>query len=138
MGVRAFDPDQQQVLRQRLHDGVGGIVGFDHLADRAGGVADEVIVAIQILRPINEPGGVEHSGHLGLTMLRLPEHEWRHREGFALTDPGMNTQQALDQVNYCIWCHNQGKDSCSRGLKDRKTGARETLTIEAAINKLTA
>jgi NADPH-dependent glutamate synthase beta subunit-like oxidoreductase/NAD(P)H-flavin reductase len=58
----------------------------------------------------------------GVTMLRLPEHDWRHREGFALTDHGMNTQQALDQVNYCIWCHTQGKDSCSSGLKDRKTG----------------
>ena len=58
----------------------------------------------------------------GVTMLRLPEHDWRHREGFALTDEGMNTQQALDQVNYCIWCHTQGKDSCSQGLKDRKTG----------------
>ncbi len=59
----------------------------------------------------------------GVTMLRLPEHHWRHREGFSLTDPGMNTQQALDQVNYCIWCHTQGKDSCSKGLQDRKTGA---------------
>ncbi len=59
----------------------------------------------------------------GVTMLRLPEHDWRHREGFALTDHGMKTQQALDQVNYCIWCHTQGKDSCSSGLKDRKTGA---------------
>ena len=59
----------------------------------------------------------------GVTMLRLPEHDWRRREGFALTDAGMNTQQALDQINYCIWCHTQGKDSCSTGLKDRKTGA---------------
>ena len=58
----------------------------------------------------------------GITMLRLPEHDWRHREGFSLTDHGMNEQQALDQVNYCIWCHTQGKDSCSKGLTDRKTG----------------
>ena len=58
----------------------------------------------------------------GVLMKRLPEHEWRYREGFALTDLGMNTQQALDQVNYCIWCHTQGKDSCSKGLRDRKTG----------------
>ncbi|MBS1832311.1 MAG: FAD-dependent oxidoreductase [Acidobacteria bacterium] len=49
-----------------------------------------------------------------------PEH-WRHREGFALTDHGMNLEQALDQANYCIKCHNQGKDSCSTGLKE-KTG----------------
>ena len=59
----------------------------------------------------------------GVTMLRLPEDHWRPRDGFALTDAGMNTQQALDQVNYCIWCHTQGKDSCRHGLKDRKTGA---------------
>jgi NADPH-dependent glutamate synthase beta subunit-like oxidoreductase/NAD(P)H-flavin reductase len=58
----------------------------------------------------------------GVTMLRLPEAHWRAREGFALTDAGMNTQQALDQINYCIWCHTQGKDSCRHGLKDRKTG----------------
>jgi NADPH-dependent glutamate synthase beta subunit-like oxidoreductase/NAD(P)H-flavin reductase len=59
----------------------------------------------------------------GVRMLRLPEHDWRPRDGFALTDAGMSDQQALDQMNYCIWCHTQGKDSCSKGLKDRKTGA---------------
>ena len=59
----------------------------------------------------------------GVTMLRLPEHDWRQRDGFHLTDPGMNEQQALDQMNYCIWCHSQEKDSCSKGLRDRKTGA---------------
>ena len=59
----------------------------------------------------------------GVTMLRLPEHDWRARDGFAITDAGMNTRQALDQMHYCIWCHTQGKDSCSKGLKDRKTGA---------------
>jgi NADPH-dependent glutamate synthase beta subunit-like oxidoreductase/NAD(P)H-flavin reductase len=58
----------------------------------------------------------------GVTMLRLPEHDWRQRDGFALTDHGMNRQQALDQMNYCIWCHTQGKDSCKTGLKDRKSG----------------
>jgi NADPH-dependent glutamate synthase beta subunit-like oxidoreductase/NAD(P)H-flavin reductase len=62
---------------------------------------------------------VEH----GVTMLRLPDSHHRFRDGFALTDAGMDLKGALDQANYCIWCHNQGKDSCSRGLKDRKTGA---------------
>ncbi|HXE17255.1 MAG TPA: FAD-dependent oxidoreductase, partial [Stellaceae bacterium] len=61
---------------------------------------------------------VEH----GVTMLRLPDSHRRFREGFALTDPGMDLKGALDHANYCIWCHNQGKDSCSHGLKDRKTG----------------
>ena len=34
----------------------------------------------------------------GVTMLRLPEHDWRHRDGFSLTDHGMTTQGALDQI----------------------------------------
>ncbi len=59
----------------------------------------------------------------GVTRMRLPRPMLRHREGFALTDAGFDLERALDHANYCIWCHNQGKDSCSRGLKDRKTGA---------------
>jgi len=59
----------------------------------------------------------------GVAMLRLPRAQWRHREGFGLTDPGTDLTGALDQANYCIWCHNQSKDSCSKGLKDKKTGA---------------
>ncbi len=49
----------------------------------------------------------------------LPERAWRLREGFKLTDPGMDLTGALDQANYCIKCHNQGKDSCSTGLKEK-------------------
>ena len=26
----------------------------------------------------------------------------------------------LDQAHYCIWCHEQGKDSCARGLPEKK------------------
>ncbi|MBM3564513.1 MAG: pyridine nucleotide-disulfide oxidoreductase, partial [Alphaproteobacteria bacterium] len=43
----------------------------------------------------------------------------RRREGFALTDAGADLMDALDQANYCIWCHKQGKDSCSTGLKEK-------------------
>src|SRR5690348_2350420 len=55
----------------------------------------------------------------GVTMLRRPEEDWRARDGFALTDHGTDLTGALDQANYCIWCHNQGKDSCSKGLKEK-------------------
>ncbi|MBK8993806.1 MAG: FAD-dependent oxidoreductase [Gammaproteobacteria bacterium] len=54
--------------------------------------------------------------------LGFPRHSIDHlrrREGFALTDPGTDLRGALDQANYCIWCHNQGKDSCSRGLREK-------------------
>lgn len=40
----------------------------------------------------------------------------RERNGFALTDNGTDLMGALDEANYCIWCHEQGKDSCSKGL----------------------
>lgn len=46
-------------------------------------------------------------------------HHIRRREGFALTDPGTDLVGALDEANYCIWCHEQGKDSCSKGLKEK-------------------
>ena len=69
----------------------------------------------------------------GVTMQRLPAHDWRARDGFALTDPGMTSQQALDQVNYCIFCHVQGKDSCSKGLKDRASGKFQTSPFGTAL-----
>ncbi len=56
----------------------------------------------------------------GVTMQRLPEHEWRARDGFALTDQGGSLTYALDQANYCIYCHNQGKDQCSKGMWEAK------------------
>ena len=43
----------------------------------------------------------------------------RRREGFALTDQGTDLAGALDQANYCIWCHEQEKDSCAKGLKQK-------------------
>jgi NADPH-dependent glutamate synthase beta subunit-like oxidoreductase/NAD(P)H-flavin reductase len=63
----------------------------------------------------------------GVTVHRL--HHLRRREGFALTDAGTDLTGALDQTNYCIWCHEQGKDSCSHGLpeKDPAAGFKKTV-----------
>ena len=44
----------------------------------------------------------------------------RRRDGFALTDRGMDFAHALGESHYCIWCHEQGKDSCARGLFEKK------------------
>src|SRR5262249_31864399 len=63
----------------------------------------------------------------GVAMLRLPPEHHRHREGFALTDRGTDLVGALDQANYCIWCHNQGKDSCSTGLKEKAGGFKKSV-----------
>jgi NADPH-dependent glutamate synthase beta subunit-like oxidoreductase/NAD(P)H-flavin reductase len=65
---------------------------------------------------------VEAQRVAGLACLGLGPDQARHREGFQLTDPGTDLAGALDQVTYCIFCHNQGKDSCAKGLVDRKAG----------------
>jgi len=53
----------------------------------------------------------------------------RQREGFGLTDSGTDLVGALDEANYCIWCHEQNKDSCSKGLKEKAPagGFRKTV-----------
>lgn len=49
----------------------------------------------------------------------------RQRNGFELTDQGTDLMGALDEANYCIWCHEQGKDSCSKGLREKPKSADE-------------
>lgn len=49
---------------------------------------------------------------------RIADDQLHYRQGFALTDHGCRTNFAVDQASYCIHCHNQGKDSCSKGLKE--------------------
>ncbi len=76
---------------------------------------------------------VETVVQYGVAMLHLPPAQWRRREGFKLTDPGTDLKGALDQANYCIWCHHQGKDSCSRGLKDKKTNSFQKSTFGVTL-----
>ncbi|MGH9903630.1 MAG: pyridine nucleotide-disulfide oxidoreductase, partial [Pyrinomonadaceae bacterium] len=42
----------------------------------------------------------------------------RRRDGFQLTDPRATPREVLDEVNYCLYCHERDKDSCSKGLLD--------------------
>jgi NADPH-dependent glutamate synthase beta subunit-like oxidoreductase/NAD(P)H-flavin reductase len=70
---------------------------------------------------------VETLAHSGIPTLALPQRHWRHREGFKLTDAGMNLNRALDQAHYCIKCHNQGKDSCSTGLREKDGSFKKSI-----------
>ena len=51
----------------------------------------------------------------------IPKIEKRHREGFDLTDKGCSALRASGETHYCIFCHNQKKDSCKTGLVDKET-----------------
>src|SRR5437763_7573790 len=62
---------------------------------------------------------VETIARDGVTMLRRPEPDWRPPDAFPLTDPGSDRAGAPHQGRYCIWCHNQGKDSCRSGLHEK-------------------
>ena len=65
-----------------------------------------------------------------------PPETLRRRDGFKLTDRRMNPLQVLDQVDYCIYCHDRDKDSCSKGLrelsieKDKDKAAAAPITIK--------
>ncbi|WP_024299253.1 FAD-dependent oxidoreductase [Methylomicrobium lacus] len=45
----------------------------------------------------------------------------RRRDGFKLTDPRFNERQTLSEVDHCIYCHERDTDSCSKGMRNKKT-----------------
>ena len=52
-----------------------------------------------------------------------PEETRRDRDGFKLTDRRMAPIEVVAEVDYCLYCHDRDKDSCSKGLRDVKSGA---------------
>lgn len=50
-----------------------------------------------------------------------PEEHRRDRQGFELSDRRMNEREVESEIDYCIFCHEQDKDSCAKGLRDNKT-----------------
>src|SRR6266568_3666139 len=69
--------------------------------------------------PYNLLVHAQKRGEEGVVTYTIKPEHIRRRKGFALTDSGTDLVGALDQANYCIWCHTQGKDSCSKGLKEK-------------------
>lgn len=47
-----------------------------------------------------------------------PQEQYRRREGFDLTDPRFSPREVTGEVDYCIICHERGKDSCSKGFPE--------------------
>jgi NADPH-dependent glutamate synthase beta subunit-like oxidoreductase/NAD(P)H-flavin reductase len=48
-----------------------------------------------------------------------PAGHARHRDGFALTDARMSPREVASEVEYCLYCHERLKDSCSHGLREK-------------------
>ncbi|MFI3187423.1 MAG: FAD-dependent oxidoreductase [Methylococcaceae bacterium] len=45
----------------------------------------------------------------------------RRRDGFKLTDSRMVQREVLSEINHCIYCHERDTDSCSKGMRNKKT-----------------
>ncbi|HJR09770.1 MAG TPA: FAD-dependent oxidoreductase [Pyrinomonadaceae bacterium] len=83
-------------------------------------------VSFRVPHPLN----YEHLVQIERPDAELPEHmrgleqNLRRRDGFALTDARATRREVLDEVNYCIYCHERDKDSCSKGLHERDGSTR--------------
>jgi NADPH-dependent glutamate synthase beta subunit-like oxidoreductase/NAD(P)H-flavin reductase len=78
---------------------------------------------------------VEATTRHGVPSWKLDSHHpLRERDGFALTDRGTDLVGGLDQAHYCIWCHEQGKDSCATGLPDKKAPPGEAPFRKSPFN----
>jgi NADPH-dependent glutamate synthase beta subunit-like oxidoreductase/NAD(P)H-flavin reductase len=53
-----------------------------------------------------------------------PEEHYRRRDGFKLTDHRYTARQITDEANYCIFCHERKKDSCTRGFMEKDGNAK--------------
>ncbi|MGE5361090.1 MAG: FAD-dependent oxidoreductase [Bacteroidales bacterium] len=49
-----------------------------------------------------------------------PEARLRRRDGFTLTDARMSRREVLNELHYCVICHERDKDSCSKGYRAKE------------------
>ena len=53
------------------------------------------------------------------------EDSLRRRDGFKLTDNRYNNREIMSEVEYCVFCHLRGKDSCSIGYLEKDGNAKK-------------
>ena len=59
--------------------------------------------------------------HLHDTQIQeVPPAQFRRRDGFDLTDRRWGARGVQDHVHYCVYCHEQEGDFCSRGFPEKK------------------
>ncbi|HRA39098.1 MAG TPA: FAD-dependent oxidoreductase [Pyrinomonadaceae bacterium] len=64
-------------------------------------------------------------------IMRGEESQMRRRDGFKLTDDRGEMRDALYEIDYCMICHERGKDACSTGLREADgTAKRNPLGIK--------
>jgi NADPH-dependent glutamate synthase beta subunit-like oxidoreductase/NAD(P)H-flavin reductase len=54
-----------------------------------------------------------------------PAEHRRRRDGFGLTDGRMSRREVASESDYCMYCHEREKDSCSKGMHDKQGGVKK-------------
>lgn len=61
------------------------------------------------------------------------EDTFRRRDGFKLTDNRYDNRLIMGEVEYCVFCHERKKDSCSKGMHE-KDGAPKRNPLGIPLN----
>lgn len=61
----------------------------------------------------------------------------RLRDGFKLTDPRMTSRQVLNEIHYCVYCHQNDGDFCSKGFPVKKNSNIQEFKINPLGETLT-
>jgi NADPH-dependent glutamate synthase beta subunit-like oxidoreductase/NAD(P)H-flavin reductase len=72
-----------------------------------------------------------------LKRLEAPLSTRRQRYGFKLTDQRMSALQVKNELHYCIYCHDNRTDFCSKGFPEKKTQIAARLKTDPLGNILT-
>ncbi|HVZ41949.1 MAG TPA: FAD-dependent oxidoreductase [Candidatus Kapabacteria bacterium] len=73
------------------------------------------------------PAGMPEGSHMA------PDELLRPRDGFHLTDNRFGHRELMNEVEYCIYCHNRDRDSCSKGLRE-KDGTKKKNPLGITLN----
>jgi NADPH-dependent glutamate synthase beta subunit-like oxidoreductase/NAD(P)H-flavin reductase len=71
--------------------------------------------------------------HAGYSAWAADASQRRKRDGFSLTDLRMNSRDVLYEIDHCIYCHDRDTDSCSKGMRDKKTGGFKTNALDVPV-----
>lgn len=69
--------------------------------------------------------------------LEGPKALMRKRDGFQLTDERMDAPEVLSEIHYCVYCHKNEGDFCSKGFPVKKNKPELGLKINPANEVLT-
>ena len=66
-----------------------------------------------------------------------PKETQRDRIGFQLTDERMSLPEVLDEIHYCVYCHKNEGDFCSKGFPVKKSNPEMGLKLNPVGDLLT-